>query len=199
MKVLAINSSPNMNGSTAKLIDVFLNRCAAKNVETERIDLQDYLIGTCGGCGKCYDTSECIYNDDLLQLKAKILNYDGIIIASPYFSGKASEDLEALVNRLITSGRNKKFFKGKFFVGLAISLNDDASEIASYCASLGGLIANGNGTISGVVSVSRITDCGIGEVDEDDNIKGKINEIADKLIENLSISDTLKANPFSKE
>jgi multimeric flavodoxin WrbA len=188
MKVLAINSSPNINGSTAKLVDMFLNRCKEKGAEVERIDLQDYLIGTCEKCLSCNDTVECISNDDLIQLKAKILNFDGILVASPYFSGRASEDLEALVDRLKTSGQNRIFLKNKFFVGLSVSLNDNAIEIANYCASLGGLISNGNGEISGVISVSRINDLGIGEVDEDGNVKNKVNKVADELLSNISMT-----------
>ncbi|MEN8904616.1 MAG: flavodoxin family protein [Clostridiales bacterium] len=189
MKVLGINSSPNLNGSTAKIIDMFLNRCIEKGAETERIDLQDYMIENCENCLNCTNNEECIYNDDFLQLKAKMLNYDGIIIASPYFSGKASENLEALVERLVTSSQNRKYFTNKYFVGLSVSLNDSADEVAKYCASLGGLINNNNGTILGTLSVSRISDCGIGEVDEDEKIKDKIDQIANKLIKNLLINN----------
>jgi multimeric flavodoxin WrbA len=182
MKILVINSSPNRNGSTAKLVDMFADATELMGAEVERIDLEDYLIDSCGMCIRCLEKKECIFTEDLIQLKAKFMNADGVVIASPYFSGKPSECLEDFVNRLSGMSDWYYIFRNKHFFGISVSMHDDSKNIANYCATLNGLISNGNGVVSGTLDVSRISDYGIGEVDEDDNIKYKVTSSARDFI-----------------
>lgn len=178
MKILVINTSQNRFGSTAKLVDMFANASELLGANVERVDLEDYLMEACGKCIRCLENLDCIFSDDLMQLKAKILNADGIAIASPYFSGRPSECLEDFVNRLIGNSEWMHVFRNKYFFGISVSMHDDSKEVANYCATLNGLVGNGNGIVSGILDVSRISNFGIGEVDEDEDIKYKISDAA---------------------
>lgn len=137
MKILAINGSPNVIGSTARVIDILLDVCSKTGAHCERINIDDYDIGCCHECKKCSSVGECIKDDDFIQLKAKLYEADGIIVSSPYYDGKPTDSIEVLIGRLFSSGSINKYIRKKYFIGISTSASDNCRDLAAYCANLG--------------------------------------------------------------
>lgn len=93
MKILAINGSYRTNGNTARVISLIIDQLyveANRFGETlgfEMVDLGKLDIQFCHGCRICFNRGEehCPLKDDLLAIKIKIKEADGIIIAAPTY------------------------------------------------------------------------------------------------------------------
>ena len=91
MKILAINGSHRAGENTAKLLGWALEEAAALGAETELVELSELDIEYCVGCNKCLFGPKCTLDDDMTELKEKMLEADGIILGSPdYFSNVLS-------------------------------------------------------------------------------------------------------------
>lgn len=107
MKVLLVNGSPNEKGCTYTA----LMECA-KGIEAEGGEWEIFHIGKapvrgCIGCGGCYKTKKCVFDDDLCnELAAKMIESDGIIIGSPVYFASANGTLCALLDRVFFSTGN---------------------------------------------------------------------------------------------
>ncbi len=89
VKVLGILGSPRKGKSNDTLLDAALEKIK-EDADIEKIYLVDYNIIPCNGCDTCVKKMECPLdkNDDMKQLRDKLLDADAIIIASPsYFGG----------------------------------------------------------------------------------------------------------------
>jgi multimeric flavodoxin WrbA len=86
MKLLAIIGSPRKKHcyQFTQLFEEEINKI--EKVEIEYIFLNEHNIKFCTGCGLCRNQEEkCSINDDIYKLKNKIINSDGIILASPVY------------------------------------------------------------------------------------------------------------------
>ncbi len=185
MKILAINGSPNRNGSTSKLIDMILSACKEAGAECEKIHLEDYVIGQCTGCIKFLKDCEYCKDDDFIQLKAKMLEADGIVVGSPYYSGKPTVQLKTFIDRLAYTSAYNKSFSDKYTVGVSTSAVNSAKKIAKYCASLGHISFMGNGTISGLIYESTVDKVVLGDLADNAEIKERASMAARKLISDI--------------
>lgn len=185
MKILAINGSPNREGTTSKLIDMLLEVCEASGAEYEKVQLEDYTIESCQGCRSCIKGGECCIDDDYLHLKAKMLEVDGIIIGSPYYNGAPVEHLEVFIDRLSVSGNFYRLFSNKYIVGVASSAVNDCKNVAEYCANLGNTGLSGGGIVSGLLYECIVTNDGVKDINEESSIKQRVNEVASKLIKDI--------------
>ena len=66
---------------------------------TEVINLFDYKIESCLGCGKCVVSGGCCINDDAPSLMQKILDSDGIVLGLPVYIENVSGKLKTFVDR----------------------------------------------------------------------------------------------------
>jgi len=93
MKILAINGSYRTNGNTARVVNLIENKLrleadrAGELLNFEKVDLGKLNIQMCRGCRICFDRDEeqCPLKDDLLLVKAKINQADGVIVSSPVY------------------------------------------------------------------------------------------------------------------
>lgn len=103
MKVLLINGSPKANGNTAfalaQMEDVF-HSCG---VETELLQVGSQVIRGCIGCGSCYKTSKCVFDDLVNETAAKLDSYDGIVVGSPVYYASPNGTLLSFLDRLFYS------------------------------------------------------------------------------------------------
>lgn len=84
MKVLGISGSPRMGHSTDKLVKEVLD---AIDCETEFISLSGKQIGPCIACLGCVEDNVCKVNDDMTELRQKIVEADAYVIgAANYYS-----------------------------------------------------------------------------------------------------------------
>ena len=203
MKILAINGSPNRTGSTAILLDLLLDTCSKAGAQCEKVNLEDYSILGCKNCAKCIKSGGCLQNDDFMQLKAKMLDADGIIVGSPYYGGKPTLQLKLFLDRLSISSATNCPFSGKYIVGVASSAVSDCRKLASYCANLGLIGIIGNGIVSGILYEGMVLPEGVKDMADDEEIRIKTRKIAKKLIEDIKgkqvpLKNKLKCFAFRK-
>jgi multimeric flavodoxin WrbA len=107
MKVVAIVGSPRKNGNTEILSTHALKAISEEGLETELITLAGKEIKPCNACGVCSEKGECVIQDDFLPVFNKMLEADGIILASPVYFGSCTALLKALMERAGWVARHK--------------------------------------------------------------------------------------------
>jgi multimeric flavodoxin WrbA len=125
MKVIAIQSSPNLNGLTSSLAQTVLKGVEAEGGKTELIHLNRLNIKPCIACddgwGKCRKDGICILKDDFQKLNRKIAKSDALIFATPVYWHDISESAKIFLDRLrrCETGKVFKTFMGKKAIGIA--------------------------------------------------------------------------------
>jgi len=125
MKVIAIQSSPNLDGLTSSLAQAFLNGVRDAGGEAELIHLNKLNLKPCIACdngwGKCRDEGVCTLEDDFQNLTAKIAKYDALVFATPVYWHDLSESAKIFFDRLrrCETGTGFKTFTGKKAIGIA--------------------------------------------------------------------------------
>lgn len=105
IKILGISGSRVKNGNMEALLEACLSRAGEhEGVETEIISLAGKEINGCNQCNWCVrNQSEekfCVQEDDMVPVYPKILEADGIILASPAHLGRLSGMLANTADRL---------------------------------------------------------------------------------------------------
>lgn len=122
MKVVAFNGSPRKEGNTAALIKHVLAELEKEGIETETVQVGGKSIHGCTACGKCHESKDrkCIIDKDIVnECIEKMLEADGIILASPTYFADLTPELKALIDRAgFVSGANGGLFRRK--VGAAV-------------------------------------------------------------------------------
>lgn len=112
MKIVIINGSPRINGSTSKMLHIMENQLKKKSdVTVYFYDLASMELKYCTGCCYCFKSGKCIMNDDLENLSKKVALADGIIIGSPTYASNISGQLKTFIDRghlVIEQGLFKK-------------------------------------------------------------------------------------------
>lgn len=103
MKVLIINGSPKANGNTAFALSQMAGVFAEAGVETETLQVGSQLIRGCIGCGSCYKTNKCVFDDLVNETAAKLDSYDGIVVGSPVYYASPNGTLISFLDRLFYS------------------------------------------------------------------------------------------------
>ncbi|MBT3199882.1 MAG: flavodoxin family protein [Phycisphaerales bacterium] len=103
MKVVAFNGSGRKDGNTAMLIAEAFKPLEAAGIETEMIQLAGgKAIRGCTACYKCVENQDkrCVVGNDIVnECIEKMIEADGIILASPTYFADISAELKALIDR----------------------------------------------------------------------------------------------------
>jgi multimeric flavodoxin WrbA len=104
LKVVAINSSPNMdNGNTALILNPFLEGMREKGAEVELFYTKKLRIRPCQGDFDCAvkTPGECFQKDDMAMLHPKLLDADIWVFASPLYLSNVNGPMKNLWDRMI--------------------------------------------------------------------------------------------------
>jgi multimeric flavodoxin WrbA len=102
MKVFAINGSARSKGNTKILIEKVFEPLKAEGIETEILSLAGKTIHGCRACYNCFsaETHRCTFDNDVVnECIGKMLEADGIILASPTYFADISAELKAVIDR----------------------------------------------------------------------------------------------------
>ena len=116
MKVLLINGSPHAKGSTYTALHEMEQIFQENGIETELLHIGSQDIRGCVGCGSCYKTGTCVFDDVVNETAAKLEACDGIVVGSPVYYASPNATLIAFLDRLFYSTRFDKTMK----VGAAV-------------------------------------------------------------------------------
>ncbi len=108
MKIIACVGSYRKHGNTAGIVDLIADRlqeiAARRNrtVEFEKVYLAHREIGLCRGCRVCFEQGEqrCPLRDDLLAVRAKMQEADGLIVAAPVYVNDVNGVVKNWIDRL---------------------------------------------------------------------------------------------------
>lgn len=125
MTLVAIQSSPNLDGLTSSLAKALLKGARDEGGEIELVHLNKLNLKSCIACdqgwGKCRSEGICILEDDFEDLNRKIADSDVFIFATPVYCHDLSESAKVFLDRLrrCEVGNDFKTFAGKKAVGIA--------------------------------------------------------------------------------
>ena len=103
MKVLLINGSPKTNGNTAFALNQMAEVFSTQGIEAEVLQIGSQLIRGCIGCGSCYKTQRCVFEDLVNETAARLDSYDGIVVGSPVYYASPNGTLLSFLDRLFYS------------------------------------------------------------------------------------------------
>lgn len=137
MKVVAINGSARKDGNTAIMIKQVFAELEKEGIETEMIQLAGETIRGCTACYKCFGSKDqkCAVsteNGDIVNhCIAKVVEADGVIIASPTYFADVSAETKAIIDRVGMVGKaNPRLYRHK--VGAAVVAVRRAGAIHAF-------------------------------------------------------------------
>ena len=136
MKVLMLNGSGNLDGSTKAGLDEMAKVFAAEGVATEIVHIGAKPVRDCIGCNKCAESGRCIFNDDgVNEFVAKAAGADGFVFGTPVYYAHPTGRILSFLDRAFFSnmwGAGAAAFRHK--PGAAIVVARRAGTSASYDA-----------------------------------------------------------------
>lgn len=134
MKVLAINGSARKDGNTALLVRRALEELEAEGIATELVQLAGVRLRGCTACYGCFKAKDrrCTVTDDAANdLIAKMVEADGLILASPTYFADVTAELKALIDRAgLVAKANGNMFRRK--AGAAVVAVRRGGEIHAF-------------------------------------------------------------------
>lgn len=124
MNIVILMGSPNRKGSTAILVEHFVNGAEEAGHSCEVLDVCHADIRPCTGCVRCGYEGPCVQKDDMAHIRAKLLNCDMVVFATPLYYYGMSAQLKTVVDRFcaFNSSLNSRRLKSAL---LAVAWNAD--------------------------------------------------------------------------
>ncbi|MDA8335557.1 MAG: flavodoxin family protein [Peptococcaceae bacterium] len=128
MKISAICGSPRREKSrTAQLTRELI--AAAEGAEF--IDVTRLDIGPCLACDRCHHLGYCVQKDDFNQVFEKMLEADGIVLASPVYIYQVSAQLKMFLDRFANPLHCLRLL-GKYGAAVATAGGSGHEETVDY-------------------------------------------------------------------
>ncbi|PWR70519.1 flavodoxin family protein [Methanospirillum lacunae] len=122
MKVVAFSASPRKKGNSELMIRVVFGVLEEEGIETELVRIGCNPLQGCKACNQCYENQdkECIIGlDSFNEFVQKMIEADGIILASPMYFADVTAEMKAFIDRCGMIGKaNGDLFQRK--VGVAV-------------------------------------------------------------------------------
>ena len=103
MKIIGIQSSPNVDGLTSSLAKAALCGAESTGAEIEMVHLNKIDVGSCLACeqgwGTCRTDGTCSTEDDFQSLREKINSADALVFSTPVYFGGLSESAKRVFDR----------------------------------------------------------------------------------------------------
>ncbi len=105
MKVMLMNGSPKKMGNTGIALEEVAKTLNAEGIETEVVQLGGAAIRDCIGCGGCYETGKCVFEDDMVNdIIEKAKECDGFVFGSPVHYAHPTGRILSALDRLFYAG-----------------------------------------------------------------------------------------------
>ena len=135
-KILILEGSPRPHGNSCILSNEFARGAEEAGCSVDKIQISRKKISGCLGCNACYrNGGSCVQKDDMEEIRAKMLEADVIVLASPIYFYSMTAQMKALIDRTYA------FFNqlaGKTFYFVITCAATDASYTETMLASLRG-------------------------------------------------------------
>ena len=119
MKVLLVNGSSHVHGTTARVLEEMIGVFGAEGVETELIQLGGAPMADCLQCNRCAELGKCVIDDKVNEFVAKAAQADGFVFGTPVYYAHPSGRLFDFLDRAFYSADNSVF---RFKPGAAVAV-----------------------------------------------------------------------------
>lgn len=126
MKVVGICGSPR-KANTELALKEALKEVEKYGIKTELVPLREYNIGFCQHCNSCKE-KPCSLKDEADKVMIKLVEADGIIIASPTYFADVSAQLKAFMDRTLPLRRQGMKLKNKIGGAIAIGASRNGGQ-----------------------------------------------------------------------
>ena len=99
MKILGIMGSPRIKGNADLLLDEALKGAQSQQAEVDKLVVDKLKIGPCREYYTCLKDGNCVIKDEMDEIYPRLLEVDGIVVASPIFFYNVSAQLKILIDR----------------------------------------------------------------------------------------------------
>lgn len=118
--IVGICGSPRKKATEYVLTEA-LHMLAQRGFETEFFTVRGKQIGFCTHCDFCLKHKECVLKDDMYELYPLLADANGLVIASPVYSGGVSAQTKTVMDRCrALVAADHTFFKEKYGVAIAV-------------------------------------------------------------------------------
>ena len=134
MKVLMLNGSCNVNGSTKAGLDAMATVFAQQGIETEIVCIGNKPVRDCVGCGKCGELKRCVFQDDAVNdFVKKAYGADGFVFGTPVYYAHPSGRILSFLDRVFFSNAKSDGYGAfRFKPAAAIAVARRAGTSASF-------------------------------------------------------------------
>jgi len=124
MKILVLQGSPNVDGSTALLAGEFARGAREAGHVVDVVDVAVLDMAPCTGCVACGYEGPCALSDDFDVLRNKILGSDMLVFATPLYYYGITAQLKIVIDRFCSANSSitRKHMKS---VLLTVAWNSD--------------------------------------------------------------------------
>lgn len=102
MKILVLNGSPRVNGTTSNMIRAFQEGAESVGHEVEVIMVSHESIAGCMACEYCHQIEQgvCIQKDGMEKVYNALMDADTLVLASPIYYHGVTGQLKCAIDRL---------------------------------------------------------------------------------------------------
>ncbi len=107
MKIIAINGSPQPNGTTVTLLERAMKGARSRGAETKRVDLYRLNYKGCVSCFYCKRKDKphgtCAVRDDLSPILTELKEADALLLGTPIYFDNITSGTVAFLERFLFS------------------------------------------------------------------------------------------------
>ena len=130
MKILGIVCSPREGGNTEILVREALEGVREAGGEPDLVLVGDMDIAPCNACGGCLKDGQCLIDDDMQEIYARLESADGIIFGTPVYFINVTAQAKAVMDRTYGFLRTGKL-KGKVGAAIVAARRVGAGQVLS--------------------------------------------------------------------
>ncbi|HME45275.1 MAG TPA: flavodoxin family protein [Syntrophorhabdales bacterium] len=132
MKIISIVGSPRgTTGNTAALLRIVLEGAESSGAKTETIAIKGSEVKPCRACDLCHKTGVCPQRDQFSAFKKKVMEADGLVLATPNYISHVSAQMKAFLDRCC-GVVHCMGFQGKYGASVVTSGVGDEEPITRY-------------------------------------------------------------------
>lgn len=124
MKVLFVNGSSHIHGTTMKALEEMIKIFEEEKIETEVIQLGGKPLADCTQCNSCQKTGQCVFKEDgVNEFVAKAREADGFVFATPvYFAHPSGRIFSFLDRAFYSNGKDEVYEAFQFKPSAAVAV-----------------------------------------------------------------------------
>lgn len=186
IKIVAVISSPNINGNTASLVREALNGAKEEGASVTEVFLENYKLEFCKGCLICNAKGECPIPDGFEEIRKLIYEADGIVLGSPTYALEYNALMKCFFERLGTYTLYASMLGGKYGVGISTSYNrNGAKKVAKKLTSIFKFGIFERSYVSGILGVHTMVNGVEKKVSESTDDLRNANELGRKIAKDI--------------